>query len=185
MVRREFCYLSTWITISRANKVRPRITRTLKVIGSSQIPSIGLLVTFLRAEICSLLLISACLPISSWEDGCQELAAKRCSTLLTGRWTWCTYIPFSHWYYPSSFPIQNMPILLLLLLQLHFLLCHVLSIYSIGFSISYSLYLHTQLFPPYYHSVLLSMLLIYDLSFLYKFHLPLPPITVLNDCYPL
>ena len=75
MVRREFCYLSTWITISRANKVRPRITRTLKVIGSSQIPSIGLLVTFLRAEICSLLLISAYLPILSWAAGCQELAA--------------------------------------------------------------------------------------------------------------
>lgn len=36
----------------------------------------GLLVPFLRAEICSLLLISACLPISSWADGCQEPAAE-------------------------------------------------------------------------------------------------------------
>ena len=74
MVRREFCYLITWITIARANKGETRITRTLNVISA---PSryCQLFTSYFFAEICSFLLISACLPISSWADGCQEPAA--------------------------------------------------------------------------------------------------------------
>ena len=74
-----------------------------------------------------------------------------------------------------------MPVLLLSLLQLHSLLCHALLIYSIGFAISYSLYLHTQLLPPYYHSALLLTPWIYDLSLPCRFLLPIQSATVLND----
>lgn len=85
MVRRESCYLLSWITVSRAHIGGSQLTRTVLLSGSSRILSDCFIVICGRnlrsvADFCLTTLIIRA-------DGCQGLAAKRCEAPLTGSWT--------------------------------------------------------------------------------------------------
>lgn len=59
---------------------------------------------WLLAEICTLMLISACLPTTSWTVDCQgRKPPLRCTAPLTGNWPWCIK-PCACWYALSSSP---------------------------------------------------------------------------------
>lgn len=85
MVRREPCYLFSWITVLRAHIGGSQLTRTVLFPSPSRMLSDCFIVICGRnlrsaADFCLITLIIRA-------DGCQGLAAKRCAAPLTGSWT--------------------------------------------------------------------------------------------------
>ncbi len=85
MVRREPCYLFSWITVSRAHIGGSQLARTVLFPGSSRMLSDCFIIICGRnlhssADFCLITLIIRA-------DGCQGPAAERCAAPLTGSWT--------------------------------------------------------------------------------------------------
>lgn len=85
MVRRESCYLFSWITLAHAHIGGSQLTRTVLFPGPSRMLSECFIVICGRnlrpaADFCLATLIIRA-------NGCQGLAAKRCAAPLAGSWT--------------------------------------------------------------------------------------------------
>ena len=109
MVRREPCYLNSWITVSRAHIGGSQLTRTVLLLGSSRMLSDGFLVIYGRnlrsaADFCLITFIIRA-------DDCQGHSREAGRSILDWHLNERYLILFLPPYFPSSFPTQNMPIL--------------------------------------------------------------------------